>query len=107
MSISHSLHSPDAFTHYDFVLHSRRSDIINERLPEFDAHRPTIFPVPSMRNTSRRTSADGMDMEDLIKRTLDEDDDEGGVVEKLAERIARGRSVASRPGGLKRHGTAF
>ncbi|KJA22481.1 hypothetical protein HYPSUDRAFT_139171 [Hypholoma sublateritium FD-334 SS-4] len=86
---------------------ARRSDINNERLPEFDTHRPTIFPVPSMRNTSRRSSADGMDMEDLIKRTLDEDDDEGGVVEKLAERIARGRSVASRPGGLKRHGTAF
>jgi len=46
-----------------------------------------------------------MDMEELIKRTLKEDVDDGGVVEKLAEKIARGRSVASRPSGLKRHGT--
>ncbi|KIM43487.1 hypothetical protein M413DRAFT_381895 [Hebeloma cylindrosporum] len=85
---------------------ARRSDIANERLPEFDAQRPTIFPVPSMRSPARRSSAeDGMDMEDLIKRTLEEDVDDGGVVEKLAEKIARGRSVASRPSGLKRHGT--
>ena len=46
-----------------------------------------------------------MDMEDLIKRTLEEDADDGGVVEKLAEKIARGRSAASRPSALKRHGT--
>ena len=46
-----------------------------------------------------------MDMEDLIKRTLEEDADDGGVVERLAEKIARGRSAASRPTGLKRHGT--
>ena len=86
---------------------SRRSDIANERLPEFDAHqRPTIFPVPSMRSPARRSTAeDGMDMEDLIKRTLEEDADDGGVVERLAEKIARGRSAASRPTGLKRHGT--
>ncbi|KDR70155.1 hypothetical protein GALMADRAFT_255002 [Galerina marginata CBS 339.88] len=84
---------------------ARRSDIANERLPELDSQRsPTIFPVPSMRNTSRRSS-DGMDMEDLIKRTLDEDPDEGGVVEMLAEKIARGRSITGRPGALKRHET--
>ncbi|KAF9476233.1 Metallo-dependent phosphatase [Pholiota conissans] len=86
---------------------ARRSDIANERLPEFDLQRPTIFPVPSMRNTSRRSTADGLDMEDLIKRTLEEEDDEGGFVEKVADRIARGRNMATRPGGLKRHGTAF
>ncbi|KAF8184843.1 serine/threonine-protein phosphatase 2B catalytic subunit [Pholiota molesta] len=86
---------------------ARRSDIANERLPEFDQARPTVFPATSMRNTSRRASADGMDMEDLIKRTLDEDDAAGGVVEKLADRIARGRNMTSRPGGLKRHGTAY
>jgi serine/threonine-protein phosphatase 2B catalytic subunit len=45
-------------------------------------------------------------MEDLIKRTLEEDDDEGGVVEKIAEKIARGRSLSSRPSALKRYGTA-
>ncbi|PPQ93132.1 hypothetical protein CVT25_003664 [Psilocybe cyanescens] len=83
---------------------ARRSDIANERLPDFDQQKPTIFPVPSMRNTSRRTS-EGLDMEDLIKRTLDEDADDGGVVEKLAEKIARGRSVTGRPGALKRHDT--
>ena len=89
-----------------FRFHSRRSDIANERLPEFDAQRPTIFPVQSMRSPARRSSAeDGMDMEELIKRTLEEDVDDGGVVEKLAEKIARGRNVASRPSGLKRHGT--
>jgi serine/threonine-protein phosphatase 2B catalytic subunit len=46
-----------------------------------------------------------MDMEDLIKRTLEEDADEGGVVELLAEKIARGRRLTSGPTGLKRHGT--
>lgn len=85
-----------------FPWDSRRSDIVNERLPELDAHGPGIFPVPSMRRSS-----DGMNMEEVIKRTLEEDDDEGGVVEKIADRIARGRSIASRPGGLKRHGTAY
>ncbi|KAF8811200.1 Metallo-dependent phosphatase [Phlegmacium glaucopus] len=84
---------------------ARRSDLANERLPDFEAHRPTIFPVPSMRLTSRKDS-DGMDMEYLIKRTLDEDgDDEGGIVEKLAEKIARGRSINAKP-SLKRHDTA-
>jgi serine/threonine-protein phosphatase 2B catalytic subunit len=47
-----------------------------------------------------------MDMEYLIKRTLDEDgNDEGGIVEKLAEKIARGRSINAKP-SLKRHHTA-
>jgi serine/threonine-protein phosphatase 2B catalytic subunit len=78
-------------------------DLANERLPDFE-NRPTIFPVPSMRATSRRDS-DGMDMEYLIKRTLDEEGDEGDVVEKLAEKIARGRSITAKP-SLKRHDTA-
>ena len=64
-----------------------------------------MFPVPSMRLTSRRSS-EGMDMEDLIKRTLDEDNEEGGVVELLADKIARGRNITGRPSALKRHGTA-
>ena len=59
-----------------------------------------------MRVTSRK-DLDGMDMEYLIKRTLDEDEDEDdeGIVAKLADRIARGRSIASTP-SLKRHPTA-
>ena len=95
---SHTFSSP-------FANYSRRSDLANERLPDFETARPTIFPVPSMRLTSRKDS-DNMDMEYLIKRTLDEDgDDEGGIVEKLAEKIARGRSITAKP-SLKRHDTA-
>jgi len=58
-----------------------------------------------MRIASRRLS-DGVDMEDLIKRTLDEDMQEGSTVELLAEKIARGRHMTARPSALKRHGTA-
>ncbi|KAI0056353.1 Metallo-dependent phosphatase [Artomyces pyxidatus] len=47
-----------------------------------------------------------MGMEDLIRRTLEEDEEDGGVVERLAERIARGRGVTGRPRPLKRHETA-
>ena len=50
-----------------------------------------------MRLTSRKDT-ENMDMEYLIKRTLDEDgDDEGGIVEELAEKIARGRSITAKP----------
>ena len=60
-----------------------------------------------MRLTSpSRKDTDNMDMEYLIKRTLDEvDDEEGGIVEKLAEKIARGRSITAKP-SLKKHDTA-
>lgn len=65
-----------------------------------------MFPVPSMRIATRRSS-DGVDMEELIKRTLEEDaPEEGSAVELLADRIARGRAMTTRPSGLKRHGTA-
>ena len=64
-----------------------------------------MYPVPSMRIATRRAS-EGVDMEELIKRTLEEEGVEGSAVELLAERIARGRSMSSRPTGLKRHGTA-
>ncbi|GLB41241.1 putative phosphatase 2B catalytic subunit [Lyophyllum shimeji] len=83
---------------------ARRIDIQNERLPEFNVDAaPTMFPVPSMRRGS--ADSEGMTMEYLIKKTLEEDGDEGDVVERLAERIARGRSPA-RPSALRRHGTA-
>lgn len=87
------------------MLFSRRVDSANERLPEFDPQRPALFPVPSMRLTSRRSS-DGMDMEELIKRTLDEDTEEGSTVDVLADKIAQGRNMTGRPSALKRHGTA-
>ena len=80
---------PLANRSHSYSFYSRRSDLANERLPEFQTAHPMIFQVPlaSMRLTSRRYS-ENMDMEYLIKRTLDEDgDDEGGIVEKLAEKI--------------------
>ncbi|KNZ76531.1 Serine/threonine-protein phosphatase 2B catalytic subunit [Termitomyces sp. J132] len=87
--------------------HARRIDLQNERLPEFTVPSPTatMFPVSSMRRASM--DAEGMTMEYMIKKTLEaEGDDEGGVVEKIADRIARGRRMTSPPSGLKRHGTA-
>ncbi|TRM56652.1 Metallo-dependent phosphatase-like protein [Schizophyllum amplum] len=83
---------------------ARRSDLINERLPEYDPS-PTIFPA-SMRLPGRRGSGDeGINMEFLIKKTLEEESQDSGVVERLAEKIARGRKVTGRPRPLKRHET--
>lgn len=45
-------------------------------------------------------------MEALIKRTLEQDEGDGGVVEMLAERIAHSRKPTGRPRPLKRHETA-
>lgn len=103
----------------------------NERLPEA-APPPTAYPglaAPSMRapimthlqqragtpsgaSTPSEEAATPTDvpgawpgtMEELIRRTLN-DDDEGGVVERLAERIARGRKPTGKPRPLKRHET--
>ncbi|KAG5638516.1 3',5'-cyclic-nucleotide phosphodiesterase (PDEase) (3':5'-CNP) [Sphagnurus paluster] len=82
---------------------ARRVDMLNERLPEFNVDAaPATFPVPSMRRGS--AESEGITMESLIKKTLEEEE-QGGVVERIADRIARGRVTASRPTGLKRHGT--
>ncbi|KAJ8488250.1 hypothetical protein ONZ45_g14019 [Pleurotus djamor] len=56
---------------------ARRSDIANERLPKMDQSSPTspIFPPPSMRRGSQE---EGIDMEMLIRKTLQEDADDGG-----------------------------
>jgi serine/threonine-protein phosphatase 2B catalytic subunit len=43
-------------------------------------------------------------MEDLIRRTLQEDENES-VVEKLADKIARTRKITGRSSLLKRHET--
>jgi serine/threonine-protein phosphatase 2B catalytic subunit len=45
-------------------------------------------------------------MELLIKKTLEEEEEAGGTVERLADRIARGRRVTGRPMPLKRFETA-
>ena len=81
---------------------SRRFDIANERLPEFDpSASPGIFPAPSM----RRSETENMEL--LIKRTLEDDDeDEGdGVVDRIADRIAMERLPQGRPRALKRFET--
>jgi serine/threonine-protein phosphatase 2B catalytic subunit len=46
-------------------------------------------------------------MEDLIRRTLEEsdDDDDAGTVERVSERIAAGRKVTGKPMPLKRYET--
>ncbi|KAJ3776026.1 Metallo-dependent phosphatase-like protein [Lentinula raphanica] len=92
---------------------ARRSDLMNERLPVFEVDTSpsgsptTMFPPPSMRLPSRRASSmgEGLNMELLIKKTLEDEDDDSPVVEKLAEKIARGRRVTGRPQPLKRHET--
>ncbi|KAJ7653164.1 Metallo-dependent phosphatase-like protein [Mycena polygramma] len=86
---------------------ARRSDIQNERIPSLPPTSPSPSPspsplVPSMRIPGR-DPAEGLNMEFLIKKTLD-DTSAGDDVERLADRIAfRGGRV--RPGGLKRHET--
>jgi serine/threonine-protein phosphatase 2B catalytic subunit len=66
--------------------------MLNERLPIFQ---PTdsvtnfpVIPAPSMR---RRGSGDSM--EDMIRRTLEDDDDNAGMVGRVPEHIATGRKV--------------
>jgi len=88
---------------------ARRSDMVNERLPTFNPPvsptAATFLPSPSM----RRGSGDSENMEGLIKRTLENDDEfgvDGGMVDRLADRIARGRGPTGRPRALKRHETA-
>ncbi|RXW22783.1 hypothetical protein EST38_g3094 [Candolleomyces aberdarensis] len=88
---------------------ARKSDIANERLPEFE-RRSDMFPAPSMRLGGRDVDAGSLDT--LIRRTLAEEreaegDDDDALVEKVAERLAKGRTlgVGSRPAALKRYGT--
>lgn len=88
------------------------SDQLNERLPDYNAATPNfVFPVPSMRVPARMGSDNASEpvtsMEALIKRTLmdDENLDDGGVVERIADRIARGRRNVTRPQPLKRFET--
>lgn len=91
---------------------ARKSDIANERLPEFDPRASTtIFPAPSMRLGGRDIDQGGLDK--LIRRTLREGsstvDDEDSIVKKVAEKVTEevtGQLVpGTRPSALKRHGT--
>lgn len=70
----------------------------NERLPEFDtSDSKDLVTAPSMRQENR---------EELIKKALEEDEDGDSVVERLADKIARGRKPQGRPRALKRFETA-
>jgi len=85
---------------------ARRSDLLNERLPEFNTDiAPTVFGGPSMRRGTNGET-EGLTMESLIKKSLEEEEGEGGVVERISEKIAKGRALMSKPPALKRHGTA-
>lgn len=86
---------------------ARHADIANERLPHFTPHDVPLVPAPSMRlpRLGEEGEADVPSMEGLIRRALEEEGlEDGGVVERIAERIARGKP--SRPRGLKRFETA-
>ncbi|EPS97146.1 hypothetical protein FOMPIDRAFT_1166816 [Fomitopsis schrenkii] len=90
---------------------ARRSDIANERMPHYAAGSMPLVPVPSMRLPGLAHGGEGheevVSMEALIRNALEEEGlSDGGVVERLAERIARGRRPSGRPRGLKRFETA-
>ncbi|KAF8634050.1 hypothetical protein AX17_004314 [Amanita inopinata Kibby_2008] len=92
---------------------ARRMDMQNERLPQFnpEGFSHTMFPAPSMsmrfaqQNGVSTEQQGAFNMESLIKKTLEEDDDSSDVVERIAERIAQGRSLTGRPAALKRYDT--
>ena len=99
---------------------ARASDLANERMPaNFDYNSPSalpIVPVPSMRIPGLSLAAGDDDhdgggggrrgMEELIKRALEEEGvGDGGMVERLADRVARGKK-SGRPKVLKRFETA-
>ena len=97
----------------------RKLDILNEAIPsappppapETSRERspsPSGRPYTSIRTPSlRRGSGDSaQDMEELIKRTLEDDEATGSVVERLADSLARSRHPAGRPRPLRRFDTA-
>ena len=106
---------------------ARASDLANERMPQFDYTAPSalpLVPVPSMRIPGLELAEDDVDagvggsngaggggsgrrgMEELIKKALEEEGlGDGGMVERLANKIAGGRK-GGRPKGLKRYETA-
>ncbi|EMD36151.1 hypothetical protein CERSUDRAFT_115122 [Gelatoporia subvermispora B] len=93
---------------------ARRSDVANERLPQFDYNLEPPIPLvtaPSMRLMSP-VGEDGeggeANLQAIIRQTLNEEGlDDRGVVERLADRIARAKKSPVRPtAALKRFETA-
>jgi len=95
------VHGNHTFTNFN---EARKYDIANERLPNFDYDTRN---GPSVGVSSMRPLGD-TNMEELIKKVMLETENElgAGVVEKLADRIARDRRPQGRPRALKRFETA-
>ncbi|KAH8096870.1 Metallo-dependent phosphatase [Cristinia sonorae] len=85
---------------------ARMSDIANERLPQYTPPSDTLVAVPSMRHTRHEDPAspsEPQSLEGMIRKALLEEGlEDGGVVERLAEKIARGKKASGRPRGLGR-----
>lgn len=102
---------------HDFFIDSRRSDMTNERMPEFHVQDGHAFPnlqAPSTRPRSASgSSMDDTELEAKLRKTLQEgDDSEVDEAERelreLADKLARirgSRGSGSRPDALKRTGT--
>ncbi|CAL1710690.1 unnamed protein product [Somion occarium] len=92
---------------------ARKSDLVNERMPTFTPTALPLVPVPSMK-LPRLTQESSMhtgdtpaqNMEELIRKALEEEGlSDGGVVERIAEKIARSSKASSRPSALRRFET--
>ena len=88
---------------------ARKSDLLNERLPHFTPSDTPIVPAPSMK-IPRLANGEGEEgaqsMEALIRKALEEEGlSDGGVVERIAEKISRGSKASGRPSTLRRFDT--
>ncbi|TDL20363.1 Metallo-dependent phosphatase [Rickenella mellea] len=81
---------------------ARRSDIDNERIPEFNEGASSSYPHLQAPSTRLRRANTSVDMETVMRRAIDTDDDE---TKQLAEMIARSDNRHGRPRALKRHET--
>lgn len=88
---------------------ARKSDRLNERLPQFTPDDIPQIPAPSMRHFYRADDTDpngSTDLESMIRMALEEEGIEGIIAERLAERVATQKKAHARPRGLKRYETA-
>ncbi|KZT06625.1 Metallo-dependent phosphatase [Laetiporus sulphureus 93-53] len=90
---------------------ARRSDLANERLPQYPSATSPLVPAPSMRLLGlagdEPGSANQLSLHALIRRALQEEGmEDDGMVERLAEKIANSKEVSVRPRALKRIETA-
>ncbi|THH29331.1 hypothetical protein EUX98_g4858 [Antrodiella citrinella] len=91
---------------------ARMSDIANERLPQYVPHSDAsegLGVVSSMRHIRSHpddptgSPSEPKSLEDMIRNALKEEGlEDGGVVERLAEKIAKGKKAGNRPRGLGR-----